>query len=35
MMEAAITSETSVNVCQIHDETTQRTAIYILVALKT
>jgi hypothetical protein len=35
MMEAANTSETSVNFTRLHDATTQKTAIFILAAVRT
>jgi hypothetical protein len=35
MMEAASTSETSVNFYQLHGATTQKTAIFIFAAVRT
>jgi hypothetical protein len=35
MMEAASTSETSVNFTRLHGVTTQKTAIFILAAVRT
>jgi hypothetical protein len=35
MMEAARTSETLVNFYQIHGATTQKTAIFVLIAVRT
>jgi hypothetical protein len=35
MMEAAVTSETSVNFTRQHGATTQKTAIFILAAVRT
>jgi hypothetical protein len=34
-MEAASASEMSVNFCQLHGATTQKTAIFILTAVRT